>query len=257
MIADGRISVNGQTVTSPALNVHGHDRILVDEMPLPKAGPRRLWRYHKPAGVVTTMRDERGRETVFDKLPANMPRVMPVGRLDMSSEGLLLLTNAGDLKRWLEHPSTGWLRRYRVRVLGRPEERTLNRLRRGVTIGTEQLGRMEVTLDRQLGANAWLTVGLRQGRYREVRRAMESVGLRVNRLIRLSFGPFALGSLRLGEVEEIQRRVLRDQIGNLENLSVTGATSGRPERAALSIPPDSTQRRKIKTGRTNGRPTDA
>ncbi|PWJ21017.1 pseudouridine synthase [Jannaschia seohaensis] len=213
MIAEGRVTINGQTVDSPARNVGPRDRVAVDGVPLPEAEGARLWLYHKPAGLVTTERDEKDRETVFDALRDRLGRVLSVGRLDLTSEGLLLLTNDGDLKRRLELPETGWLRRYRVRVNGVPDEAALQRLRDGIEIDGERFGEMQVTLDRQQGANAWLTVGLREGRNREVRRAAEAVGLVVNRLIRVSYGPFQLGKLAPGEVEEVKPRVLRDQLG--------------------------------------------
>ncbi|RAP42514.1 RNA pseudouridine synthase [Rhodovulum viride] len=224
MIAAGRVTVNGRRISSPALNVTAADRIAVDGAPLAAADRPRLWLYHKPAGLVTTAKDEKDRETVFDKLPEDMPRVMSVGRLDLNSEGLLLLTNDGAIKRRLELPSTGWLRKYRVRVKGTPEDATLAPLREGIVIAGESFRPMEVTLDRQQGANAWLTVGLREGRNREIRRAMEAIGLTVNRLIRISYGPFQLGALKAGEVEEIRGRVLRDQLG-LE--SPEGEATGR------------------------------
>ncbi|MBE3639570.1 pseudouridine synthase, partial [Mangrovicoccus algicola] len=213
IIAEGRVRVNGRLITSPALNVTPGDRILVDGEPLKEAEPPRIWLYHKPAGLVTTAKDEKGRETIFDKLPETMPRVMSIGRLDLNSEGLLLLTNDGALKRRLELPATGWLRKYRVRVKGTPEDAALEPLRRGLTIEGERFQPMDVSLDRQQGANAWLTVGLREGRNREIRRAMESVGLVVNRLIRVSYGPFRLNDLAAGAVEEVRERVLRDQLG--------------------------------------------
>ena len=213
MIAEGRVRVNGKPIDSPALNVTPADRIEVDGKPLAAPEPVRMWRYHKPAGLVTTTRDEKGRQTVFDTLPDDMPRVMSIGRLDLNSEGLLLLTNDGALKRRLELPSTGWLRRYRVRVNGRPTDAVFEPLRRGLTIDGETFQPMTVTLDRQKGANAWITVAIREGRNREIRRAMEDVGLRVSRLIRLSYGPFQLGQLKPGAVEEVRARVLRDQLG--------------------------------------------
>ncbi|WP_138472127.1 pseudouridine synthase [Poseidonocella sp. HB161398] len=213
IIAEGRVRVNGKIITSPALNVTETDRIDVDGVPLKEAEPPRLWLYHKPAGLVTTAKDEKGRETVFDTLPEDMPRVMSVGRLDLNSEGLLLLTNDGAIKRKLELPSTGWLRKYRVRVKGAPEEATLEPLRKGVTVEGERFQPMEISLDRQQGSNAWLTVGLREGRNREIRRAMESVGLTVNRLIRVSYGPFRLNELAPGAVEEVKTRVVREQLG--------------------------------------------
>lgn len=212
-IEAGRVSVNGTPISSPALNVLPSDRIVVDGKELHPPEPARLWLYHKPLGLVTTTRDEQGRTTIFDELPAELPRVMSVGRLDLNSEGLLLLTNDGGLKRKLELPSTGWLRKYRVRVNGRSEEKTFEPLRKGIVIEGEKFQPMQISLDRQQGANAWLTVGLREGKNREIRRAMEAVGLSVNRLLRVSYGPFQLGNLKSGEVEEVRRKVLRDQLG--------------------------------------------
>jgi 23S rRNA pseudouridine2605 synthase len=213
LIAAGRVTVNGTRIASPALNVTTADRITVDGRALDAPEPPRLWLYHKPRGLVTTNRDEQGRPTIYDDLPEDMPRVMSVGRLDINSEGLLLLTNDGGLKRRMELPATGWLRRYRVRVNGTPEDASFEPLRRGLTLGAERFQPMTVTLDRQKGANAWVTVAIREGKNREVRRAMEAVGLIVNRLIRLSYGPFQLGNLKPGAVEEIRPRVLRDQLG--------------------------------------------
>ncbi|NHX27166.1 rRNA pseudouridine synthase [Escherichia coli] len=213
MIQIGRVSVNGKVIDSPALNVTARDRIAVDGKPIAEAEPPRLWLYHKPTGLVTTERDEKGRPTVFENLPEGMPRVMSVGRLDLNSEGLLLLTNDGEIKRRLELPSTGWLRKYRVRVKGTPDDATLDPLRKGITIEGERFQPMEVALDRQQGANAWLTIGIREGRNREIRRAMEAVGLVVNRLLRVSYGPFRLNELKAGEVEEVKSRVMRDQLG--------------------------------------------
>lgn len=213
MIELGRVAVNGKTIESPALNVTEKDRITVDGKEIRAPEPPRLWLYHKPAGLVTSARDEKGRETIFDHMPPDLPRVMSVGRLDLTSEGLLLLTNDGGLKRRLELPETGWLRRYRVRVKGTPTEAQLAPLREGLTLDGERFQPMQVTLDRQQGANAWLTMGLREGRNREIRRAAEAIGLVVNRLIRISYGPFQLGDLAAGAVEEVRRRVLRDQLG--------------------------------------------
>ena len=213
MIAEGRVRLNGRLLDTPAVTVTALDRIEVDGRLVAEPEPARLWRYYKPVGLVTTARDEKGRETVFDHLPADLPRVMPVGRLDLTSEGLLLLTNDGELKRRLELPSTGWLRKYRVRVHGTPEEAVLDRLRQGLVIDGERFQPMTVTIDRQQGANAWLTMGLREGRNREIRRAMSAIGLTVNRLIRVSYGPFQLGDMTPGSVEEIRRKVIEDQIG--------------------------------------------
>jgi 23S rRNA pseudouridine2605 synthase len=213
MIAAGRVAVNGKRIDSPALNVTDGDSITVDGKPIAAAEPPRVWLYHKPAGLVTSARDDKGRETVFDALPEDLPRVMSVGRLDLSSEGLLLLTNDGEIKRRMELPSTGWQRRYRVRVKGSPEEAALERLRAGITVDGLRYQPMTITLDRNQGANAWLTVSIREGKNREIRRAMEAIGLTVNRLIRVSYGPFQLGNLKPGAVEELRSRVVRDQLG--------------------------------------------
>lgn len=213
MIESGRVTVNGKTIDRAALNVTAQDRITVDGRALGEPDPPRLWLYHKPTGLVTTTRDEQGRTTIFDELPEDLPRVMSVGRLDLNSEGLLLLTNDGGIKRKLELPSTGWVRKYRVRVKGRPADDTFEPLRQGLTIEGERFQPMTVTLDRQQGANAWATVAIREGKNREIRRAMEAVGLSVNRLIRTSYGPFQLGQLKPGEVQEIRPRILRDQLG--------------------------------------------
>lgn len=235
MIGEGRISVNGEVIKSPALNVTAKDKIAVDGRPLDGPEPARLWLYHKPTGLVTTHKDEQGRPTIYDDLPADLPRVMSVGRLDLNSEGLLLLTNDGGLKRQLELPSTGWLRRYRVRVKGNPTDTDLAPLREGIVVDRETFQPMQVSLDRQQGANAWLTVGLREGKNREIRRAMENIGLSVNRLIRVSYGPFQLGPLKPGEVEEVRRRVLRDQLG-LE--AEEDANAPKRPRAVRSDRPD-------------------
>ncbi len=222
MVEAGRVRVNGEQILSPALNVTEDDKITVDGAPLAAPEPPRMWLYHKPTGLVTTNRDDKGRGTIYDDLPEDMPRVVSVGRLDLNSEGLLLLTNDGAIKRKLELPSSGWLRRYRCRVNGRPSDEALEPLRRGITVEGEQFQPMTVTLDRQQGANAWLTIGLREGKNREIRRAMEAVGLSVNRLIRISYGPFQLGELKPGEVEEIRRKIVRDQLGiELEDPSGT------------------------------------
>ncbi|MEO1732711.1 MAG: pseudouridine synthase [Pseudomonadota bacterium] len=213
MITAGRVTVNGKSIDSPALNVTASDRIAVDGKEISKPEPPRLWLYHKPTGLVTTNQDEKGRTTIFDKLPEDLPRVMTVGRLDLNSEGLLLLTNDGGIKRKLELPATGWLRRYRVRIKGRPQETDLVPLTKGLVIDGERFQPMTVEIDRQQGANAWLTVGLREGKNREIRRAMEDVGFAVNRLIRVSYGPFQLGNLAAGAVEEVRPKVLRDQLG--------------------------------------------
>ncbi len=213
MIAAGRVTVNGRKIDSPALNVTPADMIVVDGKELGEPDAARLWLYHKPRGLVTTTSDEKGRETVFDALPKDLPRVMSIGRLDLNSEGLLILTNDGEVKRKLELPSTGWVRRYRVRVNGRPSDETLEPLRKGVVHEGERFQPMDVKYDRQQGANAWITIGLREGKNREIRRAMEVVDLKVNRLIRISYGPFQLRDLKPGAVEEVKQRVVREQLG--------------------------------------------
>ncbi|MEO0691515.1 MAG: pseudouridine synthase [Pseudomonadota bacterium] len=223
MIEAGRVAVNGKDIASPALNVTAQDKITVDGQPIAEAEDPRLWLYYKPVGLVTTERDEKDRPTVFAALPEEMPRVVSVGRLDIASEGLLLLTNDGEIKRRLELPSTGWLRKYRVRVNGRPEDATFEPLRKGLTADSTKFQPMTVTLDRQQGANAWVTVSLREGKNREIRRAMEAVGLGVNRLIRVSYGPFRLGDLKPGTVEEVRPRVVRDQLGLGEKRTVQRA----------------------------------
>ena len=213
MIADGRVSVNGKTIASPALNVTSSDSIVLDGKSVGEPEPPRMWLYHKPAGLVTTERDEKDRPTVFGALPEEMPRVMSIGRLDLNSEGLLLLTNDGGVKRKLELPATGWLRRYRVRINGSVSEEKLDLLRDGIEVEGIRYQPMTVTFDRQQGANAWLTISLREGKNREIRRAMGALGVTVNRLIRVSYGPFQLGALTAGEVEEVKQRVVRDQLG--------------------------------------------
>lgn len=212
-IADGRVSVNGKVLSSPAINVRPTDRISVDGEPLPERERTRLWLYNKPRGLVTTARDPEGRPTVFASLPPGLPRVVAVGRLDINSEGLLLLTNDGGLARILELPSTGWLRRYRVRAHGTIDQATLDGLRDGVSVDGVLYGAVEATIDRVQGSNVWLTIGLREGKNREVRRVLGHLGLATNRLIRISYGPFQLGELPERDVKEIRGRVLRDQLG--------------------------------------------
>jgi 23S rRNA pseudouridine2605 synthase len=239
MIELGQVTVNGKVITSPALNVTAKDRITVAGQPLGEPDPPRLWLYYKPEGLVTSAADEKGRETVFDRLPPDMPRVMSVGRLDLNSEGLLLLTNDGELKRRLELPSTGWLRKYRVRVKGNPVDPDLDPLRKGITVEGERFQPMTVTLDRVQGANAWLTVGLREGKNREIRRAMTAIGLTVNRLIRVSYGPFRLGEMQPGAVEEVRAKVLREQIGldpAAEDTTGTATRKPRPARDGAAKP---------------------
>ncbi len=213
LIADGRVTVNGEVLTSPALNVVPDDVIKVDGEAIPAIPSIRVWRLHKPDGVIVTHRDEMSRKTVFDLLPKNIGHVMTVGRLDLASEGLLLLTNDGDLARWLELPSTGWARRYRVRVFGTPTEAMLKKLAKGMTVDGVTYGSIEARIDSQAGANAWLTVTLREGKNREIRRVMEALGLKANRLLRTTYGPFQLGNLPRGKYEEVPAKILREQLG--------------------------------------------
>jgi 23S rRNA pseudouridine2605 synthase len=212
-IAAGRVTVNGTPLTTPACLIEDGDIILIDGQPLPERPVVRLWRYHKPSGLVTTHADPEGRPTVFERLPPGLGRVISVGRLDLTSEGLLLLTNSGPLARRLELPATGWIRRYRARAHGRVDPAALARLAQGLTLDGIRYGPVEATLDRLQGANVWLTLALKEGKNREVRRILEHLGLRVSRLIRIAYGPFQLGQLPEGEVAEVTRKVLREQLG--------------------------------------------
>ncbi len=232
-IAEGRVAVNGVTLTSPALNVGPRDEVFVDDKPLPTKEPTRLWLYHKPKGLVTTARDPEGRPTVFGALPAELPRVVTVGRLDINSEGLLLLTNDGGLARVLELPATGWLRRYRARVHGAVDETRLAALADGIAIDGVLYGSIEATLERRQGSNSWLLIGLREGKSREIKRVMEHLGLAVTRLIRVSFGPFQLGDSPVGAVREVKGRVLRDQLGR--RLAEQAGITIKPPRAATTV----------------------
>ncbi|MDX2237046.1 MAG: pseudouridine synthase [Hyphomonadaceae bacterium] len=214
LIAEGRVVVNGRKLDTPAFKVTAQDVILVDGARVGQPAPTRLWRYHKPAGLVTTHRDPQGRATVFEKLPPDLGRVISIGRLDLNSEGLLLLTNDGALARRLELPATGWIRRYRARAFGSVTQAELDGLKNGITVEGVRYGPIEATLDSAKGANAWITVSIAEGKNREVRRVLEAIGLKVNRLIRIAYGPFQLGMLAPGAVDEIPRKVVRDQLGD-------------------------------------------
>jgi 23S rRNA pseudouridine2605 synthase len=216
LIAEGRVALNGQVLTTPAVKVEPGDILTVDGQVVAEAEPARLFRYHKPVGLVTTHKDPQGRPTVFEALPPGLPRLISVGRLDLNSEGLLLLTNDGGLARGLELPAAGIMRRYRARAYGRVTQERLDRLKDGITVEGVHYGSIEARLDKAKegpqGSNLWITVTLAEGKNREVRRVLEALGLKVNRLIRLSYGPFALGTLETGEIEEVGPRVIREQL---------------------------------------------
>jgi 23S rRNA pseudouridine2605 synthase len=235
-IAAGRVAVNGAKIASPALNVSRSDKIAVDGKPLPGVERTRLFLYHKPRGLVTTTSDPQGRPTIFGALPKDLPRLISVGRLDLSTEGLLLLTNDGGLARALELPATAWLRRYRVRAHGKVTREQLDALRDGVTVDGINYGPIEATLDREQTSNVWITFAIREGKNREVRNVLRHLGLHVARLIRVSFGPFQLGELAEGAVAEVPTRVLREQLG--EKLAkAAGADFSAPVIQRMKEPP--------------------
>ena len=235
-IAAGRVAVNGKLVASPALNVETRDRIEVDGQPLPMRERTRLFLYHKQRGLLTTHADPGGRPTIFSVLPKDLPRLISVGRLDLNTEGLLLLTNDGGLARALELPATGWLRRYRVRAHGSVAQAQLDSLRRGITIDGVRYGEIEATVDRPQGSNVWLTFAIREGKNREVKNVLGHLGLAVNRLIRVSFGPFRLGDLPEGAIEEVKTRTLRDQLGDrIAALAGADFSGPRIERKAAAV----------------------
>ncbi|MCH8188154.1 MAG: rRNA pseudouridine synthase [Proteobacteria bacterium] len=229
LIAEGRVTLDGTRLDSPAVNVAAGARITIDGKPLPAPAPVGLWRYHKPKGLITTAHDPQGRPTVFEALPPDLGRVLSIGRLDLNSEGLLLLTNDGALKRRLELPAGAWTRRYRVRVHGRVEPAALAGLAGGVTVSGVDYGPIQAELERQSGSNAWLSMAFAEGKNREVRRVLEHLGLTVNRLIRIAYGPFQLGRLARGQVDAVPAKVLREQLG-------IGAGDGRKTGFAKAKP---------------------
>ncbi|MBE7218252.1 MAG: rRNA pseudouridine synthase, partial [Caulobacteraceae bacterium] len=256
MIAEGRVALNGAVLDTPAVKVGPGDVLSVDGAPVAGAEATRVWRYHKPAGLMTTHSDPQGRPTVFERLPAHLPRVISVGRLDLATEGLLLLTNDGALSRALELPSTGWVRQYRARAFGRVTQAQLDALREGVEVEGVRYGPIEARIDKATGAgarsagaapaNLWISVKVAEGKNREVRRVLESLGLKVNRLVRLAYGPFALGTLGVGQVEEVGPRVIREQLAGLvaegampagERPAPAPAAAGPPPRTAPSREP--------------------
>ncbi|QPF85970.1 pseudouridine synthase [Bradyrhizobium genosp. L] len=228
MVTQGRVTVNGRVINSPALDITENDVVAVDGKQLPPRERTRLFMYHKPRGLMTTHADPEGRPTVFDNLPEGLPRLISIGRLDFNTEGLLLLTNDGGLARTLELPDTGWLRRYRVRAHGEVTQAQLDELKKGVEVDGVKYGSIDATLERDQGANVWLVFAIREGKNREVRNVMAHLGLEVNRLIRVSYGPFQLGELEEGKVEEVKTRVLREQLGE-KVAKIAGADFTRPE----------------------------
>ncbi|WP_164935519.1 pseudouridine synthase [Bradyrhizobium guangzhouense] len=231
MVTQGRVTVNGRVINSPALDITKNDVVLVDGKPLPERERTRLFLYHKPRGLMTTHDDPEGRPTVFDNLPEGLPRLISIGRLDFNTEGLLLLTNDGGLARTLELPDTGWLRRYRVRAHGDVTQAQLDQLKEGIEVEGVKYGPIEATLERDQGANVWLVFAIREGKNREVRNVCAHLGLEVNRLIRVSYGPFQLGEVPEGQVEEVRARVLRDQLGD-KVIEKSGAQFDVPKKSS-------------------------
>jgi 23S rRNA pseudouridine2605 synthase len=253
-VTQGRVAVNGRIINSPALDVTANDVITVDGQPLPQRERTRLFLYHKPRGLMTTHADPEGRPTVFDNLPEGLPRLISIGRLDFNTEGLLLLTNDGGLARALELPDTGWLRRYRVRAHGEVTQAQLDALKHGVEVDGVKYGSIDATLERDQGANVWLTFAIREGKNREVRNVMAHLGLEVNRLIRVSYGPFQLAEIAEGEVEEVKTRVLREQLGDkiaaFAKANFAVAEAGTPKLGGDGTPLRSKKDNKARTKRS-------
>ena len=250
MVTQGRVTVNGRVINSPALDITENDVVAVDGKPLPPRERTRLWMYHKPRGLMTTHADPEGRPTVFDNLPEGLPRLISVGRLDFNTEGLLLLTNDGGLARALELPDTGWLRRYRVRAHGEVTQAQLDQLKDGVEVDGVKYGSIDATLERDQGANVWLVFAIREGKNREVRNVMAHLGLEVNRLIRISYGPFQLAELEEGKVEEVKTRVLREQLGE-KIAKLAGAEFNRPPQGEGAVSNDTPPKKPYKASGKN------
>ena len=255
IILAGRVSVNGTVLDSPAFNVGPMDRVLVDGKRLGGSEPTRLWRYYKPRGLIVSNQDEKGRQTIYDALPQNLPRMVSVGRLDMDSEGLLLLTNDGALARHLELPQTGWLRKYRVRVHGRVDEARLETLQDGIEIDGFRYDSLLAQLDSQMNSNAWLTISIREGKNREVRKVMEHLGWPVSRLIRLSYGPFMLGNMEAGAIKEVPTASLMDQLGMGRPIQKKSKPRLRLAKPRQEVPGKDDSRRAVqnKAGKTPGK----
>ncbi|MBI2257204.1 MAG: pseudouridine synthase [Proteobacteria bacterium] len=254
-IENGRVSVNGRVLTTAAINVTRKDAILVDGKPLPEKQLTRVWLYYKPKGLMTTAYDPEGRATVFDNLPADMPRVISVGRLDLNSEGLLLLTNDGELARKLELPATAWIRRYRVRVNGRFDPKLLDGLKNGIEIEGVRYGSIEAAFERQQGANAWLTMALTEGKNREIRRICQHFGWPVSRLIRVGYGPFQLGEMEPGQVQEVKGKLLQTQLrfGNDWRPDKAAEAEEAPARPVFNRGPDKKTRDKLREAPRDGK----
>ena len=234
-IRAGRIKVNNSVLETPAFIVGPNDRILVDDIPLPQQETTRLWRYYKPRGLIVSHHDEQNRETIFDRIGNKLPRVMSIGRLDLDSEGMILLTNDGGLARYLELPSTGWTRKYRVRVFGKVDETMLTDLKNGITIGGIRYRSLLVRLDKQMKSNAWLTISIKEGKNREIRRVMEFLGYSVSRLIRTSYGPFQLGNMQQDTLLEVKQSILREQLGQVYSENSTQISPKIPSKQQLPL----------------------